>query len=171
MALATLHIAMIPVLAGLAAGTGAIATYGPAPAAPAVAAAEAPARDCRTQAWPYVDRSCVVNASTATDRAVRVVTPSRPSEAFQARWVDVPPTPVTPAGPGLTTSDGVLRGPQNVDAIADVPAQPPKAKRHEVKREKRTRDVAHAPTQRFEVPVERSDETREVIVIRPLRYD
>jgi hypothetical protein len=113
----------------------------------------------------------VVKASASDDRTIRVVTTPRPSEAFQARWVDVPPTPVTQAGPGLTTSDGVLRGPQNVDAIPDAPVVRQKVKHPEVKREKRTREAARAPTQRFEVPVERSDETREVIVIRPLRYD
>jgi hypothetical protein len=166
MALATLHIAAIPVLAGLAAGT---ATFVTTPAAPPVAAAVQ--RDCSTQTWPYVDRACVSDAAAAEKQQVRVVTPPRPSEAFKVRWVDVPPTPVTQAGPGLTTSDGVLRGPQNVDAIPDVPVQMPKAKQPEAKREKRTREAARASAQRIEVPVERSDETREVIVIRPLRYD
>ncbi|MEA2930437.1 MAG: hypothetical protein QOG38_2865, partial [Hyphomicrobiales bacterium] len=62
MALATLQIAAIPVLAGLAAGTGAVATYVAVPANPAAVTAAAPQRDCSVQTWPYVDRACVAVA-------------------------------------------------------------------------------------------------------------
>jgi hypothetical protein len=174
MALATLHIAAIPVLAGLAAGTGAVATYVAAPAAPTVATATVQP-DCSTQTWPYVDRACVANASAPEDRTVRRVVAPRASEAFQARWSAVPEQPMSrpsaAAPAGLTTSDGVLRGPQNPEAIPNAPAVAPKAKRSDIKREKRTRDASRVTTQPYQVPAERSGETREVYVTRPLRLD
>lgn len=170
MALATLQIAAIPVLAGLAAGTGAVATYVANPANPAAMTAAAPARDCSIQTWPYIDRACVA-AVPQEERKVRLVTAPRPEEAFEARFASVEqpmsrPSSAAPAG--LTTSDGVLRQPQNVDAIPNAPAAAPaKAKRSEVKREKRTRATA----QPYQVPAERSGETRQVYVLRPLRLD
>ena len=171
MALATLHIAAIPVLAGLAAGTGAVATY---VASPPATTAAAP-RDCSAQTWPYVDRACVAAASAPREeRKVRLVAAPRPDGAFETRWVEVTPadqpmsrpSPAAPAG--LTTSDGVLRQPQNIDAIPYAPvAAPAKAKRSDVKREKRTRVTA----QSYQVPAERGGETRQVYVVRPLRLD
>jgi hypothetical protein len=168
MALATLHLAAIPFLASLAAGTGVVATYVAVPATPAIEAAAAP--DCSAQAWPYADRTCVADAGLATGRKVRVVTAPRPGEAFAVRWAEVPAPPVA-APAGFTTSDGVLRAPQNPEAIPDAPVTTPKAKRHEVKREKRTHEASRVATQPYQAPAERSDETREVTVIRPLRYD
>jgi len=172
MALATLQIAAIPVLAGLAAGTGAVATYVASPATPTVATA-ASARDCSAQTWPYIDRACVAAASTAQEeRKVRLVTAPRPDDVFEARWsapAEQPMARPSAAAPaGLTTSDGVLRQPQNIDAIPNAPAAAPaKAKRSDVKREKRARVTA----QPYAVPTERSGETRQVYVVRPLRLD
>jgi len=176
MALATLQIAAIPVLAGLAAGTGAVATYVASP--PAVATAAAP-QDCSAQTWPYVDRACVAAASAPRDeRKVRLVAAPRPAGAFETRWAEATPAdqpmsrPSAAAPAGLTTSDGVLRQPQNIDAIPDAPAATPaKAKRSDVKREKRARDATRVATQPYQVPAERSGETREVYVVRPLRLD
>jgi hypothetical protein len=174
MAFATLQIAAIPVLAGLAAGTGAVATYVATPAAPTVATARVQ-QDCSTQTWPYLDRACVANASAPQDRTVRLVAAPRASEAFEARWSEVPEQPMSrpaaTAPAGLTTSDGVLRQPQHPEAIPNAPATPPKAKRSEIKREKRTRDASRMTTQPYQVPAERSGETREVYVVRPLRLD
>jgi len=177
MALATLQIAAIPVLAGLAAGTGAVATYVASP--PAVATAPA-LQDCSAQTWPYVDRACVAAASAPRDeRKVRLVAAPRPDGAFETRWAEATPAdqpmsrPSAAAPAGLTTSDGVLRQPQNIDAIPDAPAAatPAKAKRSGVKREKRARDTTRVATQSYQVPAERSGETREVYVVRPLRLD
>jgi hypothetical protein len=170
MALATLHIAAIPVLAGLAAGTGAVATYVASPPALTVATVTSPQRDCSAQTWPYIDRACVATAPQE-ERKVRLVTAPRPEEAFDARFAPAEqpmsrPSAAAPAG--LTTSDGVLRQPQNPDAIPNAPvAAPAKAKRSDVKREKRTRVTA----QPYQVPAERSGETRQVYVVRPLRLD
>lgn len=155
MALATLHIAAIPLLAGLAAGTGAVATYVavPAPEAATVSQVE----PCSAQTWPYVDRSCVSDASAPRQRGVRVVMTERPGSAFEARWASTTPDPAQSSPlPGMTTSDGVLRAPQNIDAIPNAPAAapPPRAKRSEAKPEKRPRG-----------------EAREVYVVRPLRLD
>lgn len=157
MALATLHLAAIPLLAGLAAGTGAVATYVATPAeAPATAAAQV--QPCEAQTWPYIDRACVSDVAT-TPRKVRVVTTTRPEDAFDARWSDLP---------GMTSSDGVLRAPQNVDAIPTAPAAAPaKQKRSETKPAKPKRVTA----QRYTVPAERRGATREVYVVRPMRLD
>jgi len=160
MALATLHLAAIPLLDGLAAGTGAVATY---VAVPAGAPATAQVQPCSAQTWPYIDRACVADAAPqVTDAApqkVRIVTAPRADEAFDARWSNLP---------GMTTSDGVLRAPQNVDAIPDAPAAAPaKPKRSEAKPEKRKRVTA----QRYAVTAERDGTTREVYVVRPARLD
>jgi hypothetical protein len=170
MALATLHIAAIPVLAGLAAGTGAVATYVASPANPTAITAAALERDCSVQTWPYIDRACVT-AAPQEERKVRLVTAPRPEEAFDARFAPTEqpmsrPSAAAPAG--LTTSDGVLRQPQNPDAIPNAPvAAPVKARRGDLKRERRTRVTA----QSYQVPAERGGETRQVYVVRPLRLD
>jgi hypothetical protein len=177
MALATLQIAAIPVLAGLAAGTGAVATYVASP--PPVTTAASP--DCSAQTWPYIDRACVAAAAAAPreERRIRLVAQPRVNGAFETRWADITPSgdpmsrPSAAAPAGLTTSDGVLRQPQNIDAIPNAPATgtPAKAKRGDIKREKRTRDATRVATQPYQVPAERSGETRQVTVVRPLRLD
>jgi hypothetical protein len=181
MALATLQIAAIPVLAGLVAGTGAVATYvaSPPTSAPANVAS---VPDCAAQTWPYIDRACVAAAAAPQaaasapqeERKVRLVTAPRPDEAFDARFAPAQPMsrPSAAAPTGLTTSDGVLRQPQNLDAIPNAPVTTPaKAKRSDVKREKRARSETRVAVQPYQVPAERSGETREVYVVRPLRLD
>ena len=185
MALATLHLAAIPLLAGLAAGTGAVATYVVAPDT-ATAPAMAQNRPCEAQTWPYIDRACVTATSSAVREPdkVRIVTAPRPNDAFEVRWTDVRPVstessqpmsaPSAAAPVGLTTSDGVLRQPQNVDAIPNAApvAAPARGKRSDVKRQpKQNRGEARVATQPYQVPAERSGETRQVYVTRPLRLD
>lgn len=178
MALATLQIAAIPVLAGLAAGTGAVATYVASPSP--VTTAASPERDCSAQTWPYIDRACVAAASAPREeRKIRLVAPPRVNGAFETRWAEITPSeapmsrPSAAAPAGLTTSDGVLRQPQNIDAIPNAPATgaPARAKRSDIKREKPTRDAARVATQPYQVPAERGGETRQITVVRPLRLD
>jgi hypothetical protein len=81
------------------------------------------------------------------------------------------PSAAAPAG--LVTSDGVLRAPQNVEAIPNAPpaAAPARGKRSEVKRPpKQNRGEGRLITP-YEVRAERSGETRQVYVTRPLRLD
>ena len=171
MALATIQLVAIPLLAGLVAGTGAVATYVKAPE-DALASTASASRPCSAQTWPYIDRACVSDAQQEP-RTVRIVTPLRPEDAFAARWAAAPPPNAAPALPGMTTSDGVLRQPQNVDAIPDAPvaAPPPRTKRSEAKPDKRKRPEQRVVSQSYQVPAERNGATREVTVVRPLRLD
>src|SRR4051812_41128456 len=141
----------IPVLAGLAAGTGALGAYGvsPSPAtsaptmtvaalpsAPAstatpVAAEEAtPAKpaakpSCEQQTWPYLDGRCIGRSNDT--RNVRVVMAPRAGEA-------APPA----ATANLVTSDTVLRGPSVAPEVSEPAAKKP-MKRSEQRQ--RSRDV------------------------------
>jgi hypothetical protein len=156
MALATLHVAAIPLLAGLAAGTGAVATYVTVPADTPAPAAQV--RPCEAQTWPYIDRACVSDAADEA-RAVRVVTAPRSEDAFEARWTDLP---------GMTSSDGVLRKPQSIEAIPDAAVPSPKAKRSEKKPQpRRSERIAREV---YQVPSS-NGEPREVLVTRPVRMD
>ena len=131
MALVTLNLAAlpvkfvaVPVLAGLAAGTGAFAAYvtGPAPAArePAEIVAALPATStapvtseqvtpakpnkkpsCEQQTWPYIDNRCIVRKGSGPAHQVRLVMAPRKDDAVLS----------SAAAPNLVTSDGVLRGP------------------------------------------------------------
>ena len=167
MALATLHLAAIPLLAGLAAGTGAVATYVSVPAdAPAAAAQVQP---CSAQAWPYIDRACVVDGSDET-RKVRIVTAPRAGAAFETRWANLEASVRQATPPGMTSSDGVLRAPQNVDAIPTAPAAPPpKAKRSE--KQSQPRRSERIAREVYRVPSTRDGEPRDVLVTRPVRLD
>src|SRR6266850_3293582 len=132
MALVTLNLAAlpvkfvaIPVLAGLAAGTGAVAAYVTAPV-PAVTASAAttvaalprtstgsvtteqgnPAKpstkpSCERETWPYIDNRCMTRRGNEPARQVRLVMAPREGDAV----------PNTAAAPTLVTSDTVLRGP------------------------------------------------------------
>src|SRR5882724_1654937 len=82
----------IPLVTGLALGTGALGAYltQPTPVAasiaepasqPATAVTIAP-RPCDQQAWPYIDRGCVAQADAAS-RAVRVVMTPRLNDAAE----------------------------------------------------------------------------------------
>ena len=80
MALTALNLAALPVIAGLMAGTGAMAAYvvGPttAPAAvsaPEVAAPKVPApkpKSCEAQTWPYIDNAASRRAHSRIAKCV-----------------------------------------------------------------------------------------------------
>ena len=195
MALTTLNLAVLPVVAGLLAGTGALATYATAPSnAPASVSTAAPAAglpaqtarpspappaasSCDAQTWPFIDGSCTTGKS-ATDRKVRLVTAPRAGEMPEATpgtpaarvHIPAPQNPnVTPVAvpPGMTTSDTVLRSP---DIVVPPPAKLSKReKRAEQRRERRERSWT---ADSYSVPGEANDRrARPVIVVRPLRLE
>jgi len=176
-ALIPAKLAAIPVVAGLAVGTAAGASFVVSPSyepaakaqvaaisAPAVvpavavpAAAPAPAfRPCETQTWPYLDSKCM--AGPTQQKRVRLVNAPRPGEAANA---------ATKVPDGMITSDTVLRQPQNIEAIPAAETKPaPREKRKDTR--KRDRRVA---TQTYQVPSEYGQYARPVIVVRPMRLD
>jgi len=153
----------IPVLAGLAAGTGALAAYvtGPTPAisastgttvaalpssptstAPVAIEQATPAKpgarlSCEQQTWPYLDNRCIARGNEA-GRNVRFVVATRAGDA-------APPA----ATANLVTSDTVLRGPGVAPEASDQPAVKKPSKRSETRRQ--------------------GEGTKPVIVVRPLR--
>jgi len=185
MALTTLNLAAlpvkfaIPVLVGLAAGTGAVAAYvsGPTPAisasagtqvaalpstttAPAPAAVEqaTPAKpdakpSCEKQTWPYLDNRCIARGNDPA-RKVRVVVAPRAGEAAPAA--------------NLVTSDTVLRGPGVAPEANEQPVVKKTPKRSETRRS-RGRDEFRRVYSVYSVPSAGS--TKPVIVVRPLRRD
>ena len=187
----TLNLAVLPVVAGLVAGTGALASYATAPTSRDVApmqqavavsgAVSAPtavpspatpaASSCNAQTWPYIDSSCGKNTA-ATERKVRVVTAPRASELPDGSTrlhVPAPQNPnVTPVAvpPGMTTSDTVLRSP---DIVVPPPKLPKREKRAEQRQERRERRF---DAQTYQVPAEAYDRRpRAVTVVRPLRLE
>ncbi len=182
----TLNLAMLPVMASLVAGTGALATYSttsntsrdtaavqtvaavgpevasvskavPSPAAPAV-------RACDAQAWPYIDASCT--RTSADDRKVRVVAAPRSSELPEGTARLHIPNPNAPAAtpPGMVSSDTVLRSP---DIVVPPRKLSKREKRAEQRRERRFE------TRSYAVPSEARDQQRlrPVVVVRPLRLE
>lgn len=188
----TFNLAVLPVVAGLVAGTGALATYATAsntprdaaPAEPAIVSAPvapapeaarpspapAAASSCNAQTWPFIDGSCT--KSSADARKVRVVTAPRMSELPDVGTrlhIPAPQNPsVTPVAlpPGMTSSDGVLRSP---DIVIPPAAVMKREKRTERRRESRNRQWS---AQSYQVPAEATDRRqRAVIVVRPLRIE
>jgi hypothetical protein len=189
----TLNLAVLPVVASLVAGTGALATYATAPNTPrdaapaqqtatvvpdAVVAPDAArpspapqaASSCDAQTWPYIDASCT--KKSAEERKVRVVTAPRASETPDATarvHIPAPQNPnVSPVAvpPGMTTSDTVLRSP---DIVVPPRKMSKREKRAELRRERRER---RWDTQSYQVPGETYDRRpRNVTVVRPLRID
>ena len=190
----TFNLAVLPVVASLVAGTGALATYATAPNTPRETAAQqaiasapqaaavtpeaarpspAPpaASSCNAQTWPYIDASCTTTTSAA-ERKVRVVTAPRASELPDAGvrvHIPAPQNPnVTPVAtpPGMTTSDTVLRSP---DIVVPPRKLSKREKRADQRRERRERGF---DTQSYSVPGEAYDRrARAVIVVRPLRLE
>lgn len=171
----TLNLVALPIVAGLMAGTGAVAAYVTGPTTPPVAvtapaaAAVLPAEDakpadqpCAAQTWPYLDARCLTRAP---DRRVRVVTAPQaddtdgtaasPAPAQQAAVS--PPDQLTPRS-GLTSSDAVLH------QGGVVPAQ---GKARRKRANERSRYVARS----YRVPSERHGGSGALIVVRPLRLD
>lgn len=176
MALATLHIAAIPVVAGLLAGTGAVTAYvaSPTQTAPqAIATAAAPvatqaSRPCAEQTWPYIDQKCIASAGT---RTVRLISAPRGSEAAgDTISSSASAAAARAAEPGLVTGDTVLRQPQPLAAPAiepDAQVAKPRAKRETRRQRDRRWDA-----QSYQVPSEfQGRGGRAVIVVRPLRLE
>lgn len=185
----TLNLAVLPVAAGLLAGTGAITTYATAPAkapveivasletpAPAPQSAAIPrsaavpsplppaASPCDAQTWPYIDGTCGTTASNT--RRVRVVTAPRADELTASAPRSIPhvANPEPPAG-NLQSSDTVLRSPD----IVVPPKISKREKRAEARRERRERRYV---SQSYQVPQEAYDRRlRPIIVVRPLRLE
>jgi hypothetical protein len=130
----------VPILAGLAAGTGALAAYvtGPTPAisasggtqvaalpsttmtapAPEVPTGQAtPAKpdaklSCERQTWPYLDNRCIAGGNEA-GRNVRLVTAPRAGDAAPRAATAI-----------LVTSNTVLRGPGVAPEVNGQPERP-----------------------------------------------
>jgi hypothetical protein len=179
MALATLQLAAIPVVAGLLAGSGAIATFVSAPSNATVSAPANPARQaerpCAAQTWPYIDQKCMPSAADQK-RTVRLVSAPRSGEAGAAnRNAPVSSTgsaaTARAAEPSLTTSDTVLRQPQPEASKSAQPqpqASKPRTRRGETRRQRDRRWAA----QSYQVPSEfQGRGGRPVIVVRPLRLE
>ncbi|TMJ03840.1 MAG: hypothetical protein E6G97_08260 [Alphaproteobacteria bacterium] len=175
----------IPVLAGLAAGTGALGAYvtGPATTAtattttvvaalPSASPAMAPAAteqatpakpatkpSCEQQTWPYLDGRCIGRSDDT--RNVRVVMAPRTGEAAPAA-----------ATANLVTSDTVLRGPAANEPAAKKPAkrseQPRQRSRDVTVREVGSRDGFKRVYSVHSVPSASGQSTTPVIVVRPL---
>jgi hypothetical protein len=194
----TLNLAVLPVVASLVAGTGALATYATAPnaprdMAPAHMSAAAPqtaavapdaarpspapqaARPCDVQTWPYIDASCT--RKSADERKVRVVTAPRAGDMPEA----APGTPVArlhipaPQNPNVTpvaTPPGMISS-DTVLRSPEIVVPPRKMskreKRAEQRRESRERSF---DAQLYQVPGEAYDRrARSVTVVRPLRLE
>jgi hypothetical protein len=180
MALTALNLAALPVIAGLMAGTGAMAAYvvGPTSAPVSVSAARgatAPqVKPCEAQTWPYIDSRCAAT-SAQQNRKVRLVMAPRDGASDVAaldasgaapaaiRKMDAP----LPAAPEqLVTRDAVARS---------VETAPPAAMQQVSKRaaKRRVREERRLARLAYQVPSEtigRRDR-RPLIVVRPLRLD
>jgi hypothetical protein len=181
MALATLHLAAIPVAAGLLVGSGAIATFMTGQSNPMVVstAISAPASatvpsapPCVAQTWPYLDQTCMATARS-DKRAVRLVAAPRSGEASDSNSGAVSSTAsaasARAAEPSLTTSDTVLRQPQQL-ATKTIEPQAAKARtRGETRRqrsERRWSGQTYRVTSEFD-----GRRTAPVTVMRPLRLE
>jgi hypothetical protein len=153
----TLNLLAIPLLAGLVAGTGAIARYVGEPAS----APAATVKPCSAQTWPYIDAKCLTRVE---QRPVRLVTAPRTDDTAASATDGVPPVPgpqdqlATPSG--LTSSDTVLRQPG-----VFVPAKDPKA------RAKRSERRSQRLVRSYQVPSEARPGSGATIVVRPLRLE
>jgi hypothetical protein len=185
-----LKLVAFPVVAGLAAGTGALAAYVTAPAPPApvkepaavvaalpaspvsVAPAAAteqitPAKSikkpsCEAQTWPYIDNRCIARKGGEAPRNVRLVMAPRDDDGSVASG----------NGPKLITSDGVLRGPgvapeaDSPKAKAPAPAVKKAARRADNRRHK---DEFRRVYSVYSVPSAGS--AKPVIVVRPMNIE
>jgi hypothetical protein len=179
-----------PIIAGLAAGTGALAAYVTTPAsapaatetvavvaalpsapvmAPAVtteqiAPAKAKKPSCEQQTWPYIDNRCIARSGEAP-RNVRVVMAPRDDDGTMASG----------KGPKLVTSDGVLRGPgvaPEADAPKAKPATPAvkKSARRAEARQQPQRNEFRRVYSVYSVPAA-DTATKPVIVVRPMNIE
>lgn len=179
-----------PIVAGLAAGTGALAAYVTTPASapqkqpveivaalPAMPMAGTPAvateqmtptksikkPSCEQQTWPYIDNRCIARKGGTAARSVRFVMAPRDEDGSVASG----------KGPKLITSDGVLRGP-DVAPEADAPKAKPAAPA--VKKSARRADTRRPRSDEFRriysvYSVPAANSTKPVIVVRPMRIE
>src|SRR5690349_6761475 len=128
----TLNLVALPIVAGLMAGTGAVAAYVTGPisaptavtesapvAAPAAAlpveSAKPAEQPCAAQTWPYLDAKCLTRVQPK-EREVRVVTAPRADDADGSAAVSPPAAQQASISPadqlaprsGLTSSNTVL---------------------------------------------------------------
>jgi len=161
----------VPILAGLAAGTGALGAYvtaSPPPpsaitvaalpatsAAPVAAEQAAPAdpkpqtKSCDQQTWPYLDNRCLTRSDPA--RKVRLVKAPRDGDAVPSA-----------ASPPLVSSDTVLRGP----GVAPEVKEPVPARKTTKRSTKHERGDFRRVYSVYSVPGGAGE--RPVIVVRPL---
>jgi len=151
----TLNLVPIPVLAGLVAGTGAVASFVTSSTGPSGSAARIE-QPCAAQTWPYIDSKCLAGNEQKRVRLVmapRAETPDAIPDAAPAA------TPQA-ATPGMLTSrDTVLRQ-------GDI-SPAPKVTRPRGKRSEQRRSVA----QSYQVPAEARTRSGAILVVRPLRLD
>lgn len=182
-----------PIVAGLAAGTGALAAYVTTGSAPVVkepaaivaalpAASTSPAAavvtteqiapakptkklSCEEQTWPYIDNRCIARKGDKGSEPARTV-----------RFVMAPRDEggiASSNGPKLITSDGVLRGPgvaPEADAPKAKPATPPVKKAAKRADRRQGRDDFGRVYSVYSVPSS-ADGTKPVIVVRPARVE
>ena len=161
----------VPLLAGLAAGTGALGAYVTAPANPeptVVAALPATSAapvtteqatpvspkpstkpSCDQQTWPYLDNRCLTRSDPA--RKVRLVKAPRDGDAVPSA-----------ASPALVSSDTVLRGP----GVAPEANEKPVVHKATKRSAKHQRNDFRRVYSVYSVPSRGGD--RPVIVVRPL---
>ena len=159
----TLNLVVIPVLAGLVAGTGAVASFVSGSPGPSGSAARME-QSCTAQTWPYIDSKCLAGNE---QKRVRLVAAPRADETPDTL---TSPTAVSPAPapkdgdraatpPMLTSRDTVLRQ-------GDI-SPAPKVTRPRGKRSEQRRWIA----QSYQVPAESRTRSGAVIVVRPLALD
>lgn len=160
---APLNLIAIPVIAGLAAGGGALANYASGSPAP-VEIAKPADRPCDAQTWPYLDARCLAQAGKPHVRLVmapRAATTDT-AEGATALTTRVPAAAAPPdratLPPDLTSGSAVLYQPQ---------VQAPNAKAHR----KRSERAARRSARLYQVPSESRPGSGAVIVVRPLRLD
>jgi hypothetical protein len=179
MALATLHVAAIPILAGLVAGTGAVAFMGGGrPVQTATVNTDAPAttKSCDAQTWPYIEQRCLAGKASEEKRPVRLVTaPVNEPSTSSATPSSAPPPSAAPSG-SLVSRDTVLRAPNYYNSIPAVPdnlASEQRLTRKQMRREARKQRAERRWTaQSYQVPGEFDRRpARPIVVVRPLRLD
>jgi hypothetical protein len=168
MALAS-NLAALPIIAGLMAGTGAMAAYvvapSSAPAVPAPVQAAAPVTSCEQQTWPYIDSRCATNGAQG-ERNVRIVMAPRSGEAVTE--IPAPAKAVAAATQDmLLTRDTVGRPTVNPATLTPVPREAT-AKRSDKRRARVERRVSR---EAYQVPSDGYRQVKPVIVVRPLRLN
>jgi hypothetical protein len=184
MALATLHVAAIPVLAGLVAGTGAVAAFVSGGGQPvqtaAISSTQTPqtGKSCDAQTWPYIEQRCLAGKASTENRPVRLVTAPSSEPGQQSNMAPATPNAGKPApdSGNLVSRDTVLRAPNYYNSIPAVPdnlASDQRLTRKQMRREvRKQRTDRRWVAQSYQVPGEFDRRSaRPIVVVRPLRLD